>query len=176
MLDRGPSRRDVLRTLGAGVAAAGFAGVGGASEEPARFVVGTRAQQGVSTAEVRARTVDRRLDFADHGTAIAGEFDPADAAELEARDDVRYVERDIEVEALGETLPWGIERVDAERVHEDGFSGAGADIAVIDTGSDSDHPDLAPNLGEGYAVVPCEEDDCNQPWDDDHSQIGRAHV
>ncbi len=60
----------------------------------------------------------------------------------------------------------GIESPAAQRAVET----AATDVAVIDTGIDSDHPDLATNLGEGKAVVSCtdSEGDCNEPWDDDN--------
>lgn len=49
---------------------------------------------------------------------------------------------------LTETLPFGVQRVDAftltgDGAYQAGFKGTGARIAVIDTGIDLDHPDLA---------------------------------
>ncbi len=69
---------------------------------------------------------------------------------------VAYVEEDAKVYTLEDTLPWGVDRIDAELVWngaEDGCdvtpgrnAGAGAIVAIIDTGLDKDHPDLAANI------------------------------
>ncbi len=42
----------------------------------------------------------------------------------------------------GEVLPWGIDRVDAELVHPSN-KGTGVKVAILDSGIDLDHPDLA---------------------------------
>jgi subtilisin family serine protease len=61
---------------------------------------------------------------------------------------------------LTEIDPFGIERIDAFIVgggdaYQAGFRGSGARIAVIDTGIDLDHPDLAASIDEasGYNCV-----------------------
>lgn len=88
----------------------------------------------------------------------------ADADESEGND----------VGAASQTTPWGVDRIAAPASHTDGFRGEGAVVAVIDTGVDSDHPDIQENLVGGHAVVTCDPptgmpDACNEPWDDDHS-------
>lgn len=54
-----------------------------------------------------------------------------------------------------ETIPWGIDRIDAERAWEV-TRGAGIKVAVIDTGIDHQHHDLSPNFGGGVSFVPGE--------------------
>jgi subtilisin len=72
----------------------------------------------------------------------------------------------IRIDSDDSEVQWGVDRVDAEKVHTD-TTGSGADIAILDTGIDSDHPDLLANLGSGKAYVsargPYAED-----WDDDN--------
>jgi subtilisin len=58
--------------------------------------------------------------------------------------------------------------VDADVVHEKGETGNGADVAIIDTGIDDDHPDLEANVGAGKAFVNCVGTNCNYPWSDDN--------
>lgn len=64
-----------------------------------------------------------------------------------------------------QVVPWGVARVGA---NTNSNTGAGVHIYVIDTGIDSDHPDLAAHIGNGFAPVACKGRKCNQPWDDDN--------
>jgi subtilisin family serine protease len=51
-----------------------------------------------------------------------------------------------------QTLPWGIDRIDAEWAWTT-TTGIGVNIAIIDTGIDYAHPDLAANYCGGYDFV-----------------------
>ncbi|WP_458210215.1 S8 family peptidase [Haladaptatus sp. NG-SE-30] len=128
-----------------------------------RFIVGTRSSTAVTKAADRATDVIRVLDFGSTGQAVVGRFGKDDREFLRAQRGVRYVEPDIRVHAVGETLPWGVDRVDAEVAHSSGDTGSGADIAIIDTGIDENHPDLKANLGTGASFV-----DYTSSWDDDN--------
>jgi subtilisin family serine protease len=64
---------------------------------------------------------------------------------------VRTVVADGTVSIAAETLAPGVKRIGARHpvapdAHEAGFTGAGMRVAIIDTGIDLDHPDLAANL------------------------------
>jgi len=167
MTDKELTRRRVLRTVGACVGGTALVGTasGGGSD---RHIIGTGSPQGVAAARRRADEVSRELDFGAIGQAVAGRFTEPALEALRNRSDVRYVERDEAVRALAQTLPWGIDRVDADAAHDAGETGDGADVAIIDTGIDSDHPDLQANLGDGYAVETCSGGGCNYDWDDDN--------
>lgn len=56
---------------------------------------------------------------------------------------------------VADTLPWGVNLIDAERAWEV-TRGAGIKVAIIDTGIDHLHPDLAPNFAAGVSFVPGE--------------------
>ncbi len=68
----------------------------------------------------------------------------ADALAEDAR--VRYVEPNGPVYALGQTVPWGIDRVFGDQEYSFGTwettTGAGMAVAVLDTGIDENHKDL----------------------------------
>ncbi|MGE3986228.1 MAG: S8 family serine peptidase, partial [Dehalococcoidia bacterium] len=65
--------------------------------------------------------------------------------------------------AFEDSIDWGVDKIDAERVWggaEDAVNvgsglpaGAGVKVAIIDTGIDTDHPDLAANYAGGYDFV-----------------------
>jgi subtilisin family serine protease len=74
---------------------------------------------------------------------------------------VLFVEPDVKIYALGEVLPWGIDRIDAEIVHSYN-KGSGVKVAVLDTGIDYDHPDLSQRFLGGYDFVNNDDD----PMDD----------
>jgi len=69
---------------------------------------------------------------------------PANAMQgLRNNPNILAVEEDIPREICAQTLDWGVDRIDAEYVHAtSGNRGAGANVAVLDTGGDMDHPDL----------------------------------
>ncbi|HET9754907.1 MAG TPA: S8 family serine peptidase, partial [Candidatus Limnocylindrales bacterium] len=73
------------------------------------------------------------------------------AARIAAKPGVRQVVRSEPVSLIAESTPSGIRRIDARHptaadAHDSGFRGAGVSIAILDTGVDLDHPDLAANI------------------------------
>jgi subtilisin len=66
-------------------------------------------------------------------------------AGLEADRRVAYVNDDRPVHAFEEKVPTGVSRIDGSVAHGSA-TGSGVRVAVIDTGIDSDHEDLAGNL------------------------------
>ena len=77
----------------------------------------------------------------------------AAARGLDEERGVRWVEEDSYRYYHLQPLPWGIDRIDAEEVWEAGNTGDGVNVAVLDTGIDTDHPDLSANLEGGYSCV-----------------------
>lgn len=82
---------------------------------------------------------------------------------------VVLVEEDAIATTQLQSAPWGIERVRANRVWANGGvhvvrepSGTGVKVAVIDTGMDYTHPDLAGRYAGGYDFVNSDSD----PFDD----------
>ncbi|WP_137287556.1 S8 family peptidase [Halorussus salinisoli] len=177
--NEGVSRRNVLKVAGASVATA--AGSGLAAAKPSDTVevnVGFSSQRGRDAAVAEASEVVREFDSLDIVTA---KMPKQAATSLEQNPNVRYVEQNGTMQALAQTLPWGVDRVDAEVLHANGETGNGADVAIIDTGIDDDHPDLQNNLGEGKAFVSCgtggwtgscsfsgNSNSCNYEWSDDN--------
>ncbi|WMW22865.1 S8 family serine peptidase [Methanolobus mangrovi] len=107
-----------------------------------------------------------------NGGSIKYEYDvvPAIAAELPQKaidalyknPNIELIEPDRIAQITEETIPWGITRVNAPATQALGFTGSGIKVAVIDTGVDYNHPDLAANYLGGYDYV----NDDNYPMDD----------
>ena len=119
--------------------------------------------------------------------AQAAALPPGIEKQLARRAEVLRIDVDAEVRALGkpaippgldkkdppeqpaQVLPWGVDRIDAEYAW--GTSGgAGIAVAVLDTGIDRDHPDLAANIAGGVNFVskpPWKPVDPSK-WDDDN--------
>ena len=165
--NKGFSRRSVIKTAGASVATMASGGLAAASPgDTVRVNVGFSADSGRAAALDAADEVVHDFSF----DAVTIRAQKKAISGLENRADVRYVEEDGRAHKLAQTLPWGIDRVDSEVAHANGETGNGADIAIIDTWIDDDHPDLKANVGKGKAYVSCRGSNCNYAWsdDDDH--------
>ena len=170
MASRTPAltRREALKLTGGTVGALGVTSVAtGRRTSPATWSgtektnVGYSAPSGRRAARNRSSGIHRTFDF----DALTVELSADAARELRRRDDIRYVEEDVEMYALTQTLPWGIDRTDAEIAHSNGENGNGADVAIIDTGIDKGHPDLDANLGKGRSFLLGTE---SSAWNDDN--------
>jgi subtilisin len=88
---------------------------------------------------------------------------------LTGRPDVTYIEEDPVMYALEQSLPWGMDRIDADLVWPGGNTGAGVDVAILDTGIDGSHPDLAVIDGINYAGPPAQDGSTDPAdWNDGH--------
>lgn len=172
------SRRTVLRTTGGALGTLGATGI--ASAKPNDLVevnVGYRGDRGRQATVSAASDVVRSFAF----NAETIRLPKRAISALERNPAVRYVEANDRMYAIAQTTPYGIDRVDAEVAHTNGETGSSADIAILDTGIDSDHPDLQANLGAGESFANCgsggftgncafsgNSNACNESWDDDN--------
>jgi subtilisin len=88
-------------------------------------------------------------------------------ASLAQNPEIEFVESDrqfeiAKAEASEYSESWALEDVGAEPVHSTGYTGKGVKIAVLDTGIDYKHPELARNYKEGYDFINKDKD----PMDD----------
>lgn len=181
------TRRRILHTVGATGAASLF-GISTAAANRGRnpldrYIVGVTPGN-AEVATNRADAVHRVLDFGDIGQAVSGWY-PEEAIEgLRNNPSVRYVEKNGEMHAHDQTTPYGIEITDADVAIDDGHTGDGVSVAILDTGIDAQHETLEENLGEGWATedaactTDCgggppwasgnDIDECLEEWDDDN--------
>jgi subtilisin len=178
------SRRDLLKSAGAGVAAAAVSG--GVLAWMDEYIVGAKGGDGVTAAASISDTEHARIDLTDHTglTLVCGQYSADRGDALSARDDVAFVQRDRRLTYVGgeeggassaaaDVLPWGVDRVDADVAQAEGATGEGVDVGVIDGGIDPTHPDLEGNLadpesdGAHESWVGCSGGDCEYPWADE---------
>ncbi|UPW00216.1 S8 family peptidase [Halorussus gelatinilyticus] len=178
--DNSVSRRNVLKGVGASVATAGVATslAAAAPTDKVEVNVGFASERGRQTALSQANETVRTFDSID---VLTLRLPKQAATALEKNPNIRYVEENGTMEALAQTLPWGQQRIDSDVVHSNGELGAGADVAILDTGIDDDHPDLTDHLGKGKAFVTCNtqggcrygakpaDNTCNYSWTDDNN-------
>ena len=136
------------------------AGRGGSTDARAadRYIVLFRDGSDVDGAIGRlSRRVGIRPDHAYHNAVrgFSAHLDAHQLAEVKADPSVALVEADRVVQLESQTLPTGVDRVDADLSPAAQINGlderVDADIAIIDTGIQADHPDL--NVAGGYNCI-----------------------
>lgn len=100
-----------------------------------------------------------------HLPMLAAEIPSPAVQRLQRNPRVRFVEPDQVRYAVGQTLPWGVDHIDAD-VAWATTRGAGAKVAILDTGGDFDHPDLAYAGGVNFAGKKKDGRTSPRDWDD----------
>ncbi len=178
------SRRTILRGIGTGTAGIALSGTAFGTPDQAGYIVGIEPDQDAADVRAAADSIRKELDFGDIGTAISGHFSEEAIDAFETNPNVRYIEQNGRMVALDQETPYGIETIKADVAIDDGETGEGVSVAVIDTGIDAEHETLGSNLGQGFATdgVACttdcsdgpfggggnDIDDCLAAWDDDN--------
>lgn len=87
--------------------------------------------------------------------AIAAKLPKNKIEELKKNPKVAYVESDRIVQALAETTPWGVTKINAPAVWQNTSTnkGTGIKVAILDTGIQSNHPDLINNIKGGVSFA-----------------------
>ena len=103
---------------------------------------------------------------------LAMEMPDDEVDNLSERSDVRFVEEDVKLQAHSRShdapaTTWGTERIGAEIAREQGYTGDGSSVAVIDSGIDTSHEAFIGDVfGEAFTPIPCDRDECDTLHDD----------
>lgn len=141
-----------------------------------KMLVGFREQLNLTTQEKQEKIhraggrIKRSHKFVN---VIAAQLPENEIKRLKDDPSVAYVEEDVVVravepmQALGTTSQeyldsWGVSHIGADAVVQAGIKGSGIKVAILDTGIDYNHPDLAANYMGGYNFVY----DNDDPFDD----------
>ena len=88
-----------------------------------------------------------------------------DLAKLQADPNVEYAEPNVKFHIMGFPVmrrlgadtdankAWGVDKIQASKMWDQGFKGDGIRIAVIDTGVDGSHPELAGKVEAGFNAI-----------------------
>ena len=155
----------LLTTIGASTA-------GAIGDDTARYMVifedSVKHPQALADEQAEEHEVEVELVYRDVLEGYAATMPEDEVSELEADPRVDYVEPDARIEVAAQTIPTGIDRAFATANTTLDIDGkddgrVDVDVAVLDTGIDTDHPDL--NVVSqvecgGTACVPIG----NDPW------------
>ena len=149
------TRRRVLQGATSALALSATAGVGTATTGQVDINVGYKNDQGRRATREAADRINREFNF----DAVAIRASPKAAEALERNPNIRYVEENGKLWPVGQTTPYGITQVEADISISEGNTGEGVNVAILDTGIDPDHEDLAANIGQG---LDCVDGDCTE--------------
>lgn len=141
------------------VAAAAAAQAGSPDAPPANVtgdnapvIIGYKSAPGKSDDDHLARVQARVKYKFGIIPAVAADVTPAQLEELRKNPNVAYVEPDATAYATADAVYWDMTNISATKVWPTN-TGTGVRVAVIDTGIDYRHADLAPNYAGGYNFV-----------------------
>jgi subtilisin len=151
----------ILKKLSAGILAAslfavpftaGAAPGSGTSSDSEEYLIqfAGSAEKGL----LQAFGVDEEeiLHEYNHLPVYLAELTEGQAQGLANHPHVEALDKNAEVEAYGQTVPYGIPQIQSIETQQEGFTGEGVSVAVLDTGIDGSHEDLVDNLAGGYSV------------------------
>ncbi|MDD2283740.1 MAG: S8 family serine peptidase [Eubacteriales bacterium] len=107
--------------------------------EKVSVLIGLANENGRSSVASLGGKIQREFKFIN---AVQVELPKVAVEKMRNAQGIKFIEPDYEAQAYAQTVPWGIEHVNAPDVHSAGFKGSGIKVAVLDTGILTSHADL----------------------------------
>ncbi len=156
-----------------------------------RLVIGFNKAPGeseISLIESNHGTVDKVYS---HVRALSVKIEESQLSELLNSPDVAYIEEDISIQTVNPVTAvpglgamaassveyenaWSVALINTETAHNKSITGSGVKIAILDTGIDYNHPDLALNYAGGENFISLDPEN-HDPFDDSWNSHG-THV
>ncbi|MCB2180581.1 MAG: S8 family peptidase [Desulfobulbaceae bacterium] len=113
-----------------------------------------------------------------HINAIVAEVPEESLVAIMSDTSVAYVEEDFPISLVDQVQEsveydnsWGVSHIGAESVHQLPVTGYGVKIAILDTGIDYNHPELADNYQGGIDFVFSDDDPFDDSWNSHGSHV-----
>lgn len=96
-----------------------------------------------------------------HSSSISAKMTSKEIEKLKKNADVQSVEPDIQLQIASQTMDWGVSVVNATYAWNNGYTGKGVKVAVLDSGIDTHHEDLTVAGGASFVDYTTSYDDDN---------------
>ncbi len=114
--------------------------------------------------QVLSKFADRKIKRLSGANAdVLENINPNEAAKILQNPKIKRVDPDVVVQIQAQTLPWGVDRIEADLVWPTGNYANYVKVGVIDTGISSSHPDLIGNIKGGVNTI-----NPRKSWNDDN--------
>lgn len=117
-----------------------FAQAAAEAQEEISVIIGLSNEKAAKDAvRFQGGKIEREFSFIN---AVQVKLPKVAVNRLQKAQGIEYIEPDYPVRAAAQTVPWGVQRVNAPQVHSAGQKGSGVKVAILDTGIRTNHPDL----------------------------------
>lgn len=117
------------------------------ASENKRYIIGFEPEIQEDLLEPFSERIYQRLERIQ---AVAIELSPTEVHLFEQSEYVSYIEEDEPVKVKSQVVDWGVKAVGSSSVWENGLTGKGVKVAILDTGVNANHPDLKVVSGQSF--------------------------
>lgn len=116
------------------------------------YVLVYRSASSVSLVDAKYQLHEKKIDQLNTTMAVLS-LTGLERNRISKDDNVKALVENIECKLLAQSLTWNITMVHADSIWQNGITGLGVKVAVVDTGIYLTHPDLAANIKGSYNAI-----------------------